>query len=51
MAQVNYVGTMKLMSTILPRFTAEGMNLPPSGLPQGAERQVGHLTVYSGGKS
>lgn len=39
------------VNPILPRFTAEGMSLPPSGLPQGAERQVGHLTVYSGGKS
>lgn len=39
------------INPILPRFTAEAMPMPPAGLPQGAERRVGHLTVYSGGKS
>lgn len=41
----------KRVNPILPRFTAEGMTMPSQGLPNGAERQVGHLTVYSGGKS
>ncbi len=39
------------VNPILPRFTAEGMAMPTAALPQGAERKVGHLTVYSGGKS
>ncbi|WP_428524579.1 PAS domain-containing protein [Roseibium sp.] len=46
------------INPIMPRFTAEDMPVRtpvlPQGaaiLPQGAERQVGHLTVYSGGKS
>lgn len=39
------------VNPILPRFTAEGMTMPPATLPQGAERRVGHLTVYSGGKT
>lgn len=45
---VNGPGTM---NPILPRFTAEGMSMPTPPLPRGAERKVGHLTVYSGGKS
>jgi len=46
------------INPIMPRFTAEDMPMRtpvlPQGaavLPHGAERQVGHLTVYSGGKS
>jgi hypothetical protein len=39
------------LNPILPRFTAEGIAMPPPPLPTGAERKVGHLTVYSGGKS
>lgn len=38
------------LNPIVPRFTAERMVMPPVALPQGAERKVGHLTVYSGGK-
>ncbi|MBO0344873.1 PAS domain-containing protein [Roseibium limicola] len=41
------------INPILPRFQAEHMPMPvpPSALAFGAERQVGHLTVYPGGKS
>ncbi|GAA0772445.1 PAS domain-containing protein [Roseibium denhamense] len=39
------------VNPIMPRFTAEGVSMPTSALPTGAERKVGHLTVYSGGKS
>ncbi len=42
------------VNPILPRFTAENMPLSPAAMgaiPEGAERRVGHLTVYSGGKS
>ncbi|MBS8260115.1 PAS domain-containing protein [Roseibium polysiphoniae] len=42
------------VNPILPRFTAEGMSMPAGAMapmPQGAERRVGHLTVYEGGKS
>ncbi|WP_417690009.1 PAS domain-containing protein [Roseibium sp.] len=39
---------------IMPRFTAENMAMPAGAMapmPQGAERRVGHLTVYDGGKA
>ncbi|AQQ07643.1 PAS domain-containing protein [Roseibium algicola] len=39
------------LNPILPRFTAEGIAMPTPPLPSGAERKVGHLTVYSGGKT
>jgi hypothetical protein len=46
-----FINAEETVNPILPRFTAEGMTMPPATLPQGAERRVGHLTVYSGGKS
>lgn len=46
-----FIDAPATVNPILPRFTAEGMNMPATPLPQGAERKVGHLTVYSGGKS
>ncbi|NVK34018.1 MAG: PAS domain-containing protein [Rhodobacteraceae bacterium] len=42
------------VNRVLPRFTAEGIPLsatPVSQIPQGAEKRVGHLTVYQGGKA
>lgn len=41
----------RVSNPIMPRFKVEDMPIPPSSLPQGAERKVGHLTVYSGGKA
>lgn len=41
----------KGVTPIMPRFTAENMAMPPNVMPEGAERRVGHLTVYEGGKS
>lgn len=38
------------VNPLVPRFTAEGLSMPTPALPTGAERRVGHLTVYSGGK-
>lgn len=46
-----FINAEETVNPILPRFTAEGMTMPPATLPQGAERRVGHLTVYSGGKT
>lgn len=46
-----FLNKTKGVNPILPRFTAEGMTMPAATLPNGAERQVGHLTVYSGGKA
>lgn len=45
-----FIDNQNKLNPILPRFTAEGMAMPTPPLPLGAERKVGHLTVYSGGK-
>ncbi|MEJ8475540.1 PAS domain-containing protein [Roseibium algae] len=47
-------GHTSRMNPILPRFTPESMGMPAGAMPtipHGAERRVGHLTVYEGGKS
>ncbi|MBO6759045.1 MAG: PAS domain-containing protein [Roseibium sp.] len=44
-------GSTKVSNPILPRFKAEDMPVSTPALPRGAERRVGHLTVYAGGKA
>lgn len=42
------------VNPIMPRFTAEGLPSPfnqAAPIPTGAEKRVGHLTVYQGGKA
>ena len=39
------------INPIIPRFNADRVAVGASSLPIGAEKRVGHLTVYSGGKS
>lgn len=49
----SFLGNTHRANPITPRFQADRapLNVPAAALAQGAERQVGHLTVYQGGKS
>ncbi|MTI42243.1 hypothetical protein JM93_01524 [Roseibium hamelinense] len=48
----HFVDSDRASHGAVPRLNPERVAMPAQAvLPQGAERQVGHLTVYSGGKS